>query len=474
MSFPLEAQVWPIWILLGGFLFMLIWEAMFKEKGRKWLVEISSLFLLMALISNGILIFKTHGMGTAFFKGTLIEDTLALKTNFIVLIGAFWISVFGFSKLLKKKSVTGEFFALIFSASAGMIILIAAQEWITLIVGLELASLSSYALIGYLRTEEHSVEAALKYFLMSVFASTFLLFGISFLYGLSGRLEFNKIQHALNLTSNPSLLGMATILLIIGLGFKVGVAPFHFWAPEVYDGTSSTVAGFLATAFKAAVAVAFLRVFLQIAQLQIIAKNWFVILAGLTMVVGNIGALVQTRVKKMLAYSSVAHVGYLLIAFTILGQASSNQIAQVVYFYLFAYALMTLGAFGWVGFFSKHEDIEIHEYNGMGNQYPWLAGMMVVFLFSLAGIPPTIGFFAKYYIFKLAVAHHQIGLVIFGVINSLISMVYYLKLVIALFMKRAPMDNNFSFIDQHEKIIPFILFIFSIGICVLGFVPGIF
>lgn len=440
----------PLWIVVAGALFLLLWEVSLKEAGRKAAPLVAGTVLLLALASVFHLL-SQRPMPGPLFNGSVVVDLYSLTLQGICLLSALLTCVFSSSYLQRERAVTGEYYALILFAVSGMFTLVLAAEFLTFFVGLELMSLASYVLAGYLRVKERSTEAALKYFLLGVFASAFLLYGIAVLYGVSGSTHFLDLRHYLeqNLfaATGPAaaprvFVEMGVALLLVGLGFKVALVPFHGWAPDVYDGAPSPVSAFLATGVKAAAFGAFTRLFTEAFGFP---GNWvpvFAVLALLTMTVGNLGALAQGSVKRMLAYSSVAHAGYLMVGLSAASMAPADEVERGVAFYLLAYTLMTAGAFGWLAWAGGPGETRngFEDYRGFGLRHPWMGLMMAVFMFSLAGMTPTAGFFGKYYLFKLAVDHGLIALTVVAVLNSFLSAYYYLRVVVFLYMK--PQDDK--------------------------------
>jgi NADH-quinone oxidoreductase subunit N len=274
--------------------------------------------------------------------------------------------------------------------------------------------------------------------MLGVFASAFLLYGIADLYGASGTIHFPELRHFLELRGTSSaFVEIGVALLLVGLGFKVALVPFHGWAPDVYDGAPAPVSALLSTGVKTAAFGAFTRLFVEAFGLPGAWVPAFAVLAVLTMTIGNLGALAQGSVKRMLAYSSVAHAGYLMVGLATVSMAPADELERAVAFYLLAYTLMTAGAFGWIAWAAGKNEaaIGVEDLRGLGLRNPWMGLMMALFIFSLAGMTPTAGFFGKYYLFKLAVDHGLIGLVLIAVLNSFVSAYYYLRVVASLYMK---------------------------------------
>lgn len=375
------------------------------------------------------------------FNGLWVVDNYSRFFKLIFLLGT-GLTILISIKYVENEGIQhGEYFALILFATLGMMIMASGIEMMTIFLGLELMSLSLYTLAGYTRTRMISNEAALKYFLLGSFATGFLLYGMALLYGTTGTTNLHGIAEFLaksHLKSIVPAIGMG--LLVIGFGFKIALVPFHMWAPDVYQGAPSPVTAFMSAGPKAAAFAALIRVFVD--ALPTLHPNWVVliwIIAALTMTVGNIIALVQDNIKRMLAYSSIAHAGYVLVAFLAAGELGISS----VLFYMLAYTFMNIGAFAIITVISgKNEgNVNIADYAGLGYKYPFAAIAMSLFLFSLAGIPPTAGFMGKFYIFSAAIKEGYLGLAIIGVINSVISVYYYLRVTVIMYMKD-PVENT--------------------------------
>jgi NADH-quinone oxidoreductase subunit N len=329
----------------------------------------------------------------------------------------------------------GEYYALLLFSTLGMMIMASSLDLITIFLGLETLSISLYILAGILRERLESNESAVKYLLLGAFASGFVLYGIALVYGATASTNLLRVAEvvASGKVSSPTLLMIGTGLLIIGFGFKVASVPFHMWTPDVYEGAPTSVTAFMIAGTKAAAFAAFLRILMT--ALPALQPDWgqiLWVLAVLTMTVGNVVAIAQSSIKRMLAYSSIAHAGYLLVALVAANKLGSGSIL----FYLVAYSFMNLGAFAVVIAlaFQDRERVSIQDYAGLGLKYPFLGAAMALFMFSLAGIPPTGGFMGKFYIFSAAIHANYIGLAIIGVLNSVISVYYYLRITVVMYM----------------------------------------
>jgi NADH-quinone oxidoreductase subunit N len=329
-----------------------------------------------------------------------------------------------------------EYYMLLLSATLGMIIMAASQDLITIFVGLELMSLALYVLVGFRRARLDSNEAALKYFLLGAFSTGFLLYGIALLYGATGTTNLNAMAGFLAdspVLHNP-LLVVGSLLLLTGLAFKVAAVPFHMWTPDAYEGAPTTITGYMSVGAKAAAFAALLRIVLgALADIQVDWRPILTWLAISTMTVGNITALLQNNLKRMLAYSSIAHAGYLLVAIAAGGPAG----ASAALFYLAVYTLMNLGAFGLLSVLGRgrEERVMMSDIAGLGFRQPFLGLAMAVFMLSLGGIPPMAGFMGKVYVFSVAVKAGLIPLVVVGVLNSAVSVYYYLRVTVAMYMQ---------------------------------------
>ena len=393
----------------------------------------------------------------------------------VVIIFASVISVLlSISYLKAKKYFKPEYYALLLFAVFGMGCLIAGNDLLMFFLGLEVMAISLYALIGFLRHQTLTAEATLKYFLMGIFASAFLLMGIAFLFGSGGSTNLQLLSERLPAIINSPdryfcLFGMA--LLLIGFGFKLASVPFHFWAPDVYEGAPTPITTLLATAVKIASFAAFLKISIFVFQaaggiwLQIIS-----VLSVLTMLVGNIAAISQNNLKRMLAYSSIAHAGYLLVGFPTLVR-NPGEAAQAITFYFIAYILMTAGAFTIIALLDlgEKDQLDIKYLAGLGKKRPILALSFSLFLLSLLGVPPTIGFFGKYYLFLTAMKSGLVWLVVAALINTAISAYYYLRPIVVMYFM--PEKGNETLAPLPMTML-MILTLLSLGVIYFGIFPA--
>jgi NADH-quinone oxidoreductase subunit N len=373
------------------------------------------------------------GDPVAGFQNTLRADRFALFFT-VVICGGAVVSVLMSVDFLRQHALpAGEYHALLLLSTAGMIFLAGANDLIVLFLALETMSVAVYVLSGYMRRDLRSNEAGLKYFLLGAFATGFLLYGIALFYGATGSTRLDVIARAVSTQGLGPLMLVGMAFLLVGFGFKVALVPFHVWTPDVYEGAPTAVTGFMSVGVKAAAFAAFARVFLM--ALGDAAATWTGLLWGLavvTMTVGNVLALSQRNVKRMLAYSSIAHAGYVLVGFV---TASSDGGAAVL-FYLAAYTFMNLGAFGVVMALGRlgEPNEDLRDWAGVGFRHPVLGIAMTVFMLSLAGIPPTAGFAGKVYLFSAAIEKGYVALAVIGVLNSVVSVYYYLGVLVQMYM----------------------------------------
>ncbi len=376
------------------------------------------------------------------FSGLVQSDAFSFFFRLLVGTVSFLVILAAGPYLDREKLPIAEFYALLFFATAGMGVLASAQELLTGFIGLEMSSISSYVLAGYRRDSLKSGESAMKYFLLGSFATAFFLYGIALVYGATGTTQLSKMAEA-DAVASGTLLKLGLAMILIGLGFKVAAAPFQVWTPDVYEGAPTPVTALFSAGPKAAAFALLLRIF---ATVPAATQYWFWafwVLAALTMFAGNLGALVQTNMKRLLAYSSIAHAGYILVAFaavTSMAQGGSAEAAPAyaaVLFYLLSYALVKLGAFTIVsqlgGFGEKN--LSLDDYAGLSQRQPFVAAMLSIYMLSLLGLPVTAGFFGKFYIFKAAVNSHLISLAVLMAINSVIGAYYYLRVIVVMYMR---------------------------------------
>jgi NADH-quinone oxidoreductase subunit N len=367
--------------------------------------------------------------------GVVTADNFALFVN-LVLVAVGILTVFFTSQTaVRDRLPAGEFYSLMLFSMVGMMLMVQATDLLLMFLALETMSIAVYVLTGIRRDQQTSTEAAFKYFLLGAFASSFFLYGIAFIYGLTGSTSLDRVGSVIaaqSMSGNPIIL-LAVGLLLVGFGFKVAAVPFHMWSPDAYEGAPAVVTGFMSTGVKAAAVAAFARVFLT--ALEPMSNEWAPVLwtvAAATMIVGTVLGVAQTSLKRMLAYSSIAHGGYLLA-----GIVAGNDVGKAaVLFYLAAYALTNLGAFGIIALLGSRDraNDDLRDYAGLWYSHPALATLMTIFLLSLGGFPPTAGFIAKWYVFSAAVGAGYYGLAIIGVLSSVVSVFFYLRIVVMMYM----------------------------------------
>ena len=428
----------------------------------------------MTIVGAGIALWVSIQMHQAGTVGTQFNemfkvDSFSLFFNIIFLVSTILVALISMSYLDRGDRKQGPYYLLILLATLGMMLMAAGNELIIVFLGLELMSLSLYVLAGFFRDSPASSEAGMKYLLLGAFASAFFLYGIALIYGGAGTTSVPAIAEAITAENKSPLLLAGMFLLVVGFGFKVAIVPFHQWAPDVYEGAPTTIAAFISAGPKAAGFAAFLRIFMEaLPNLQVEWSGVLILLAMLTMTVGNVIAIAQTNIKRMLAYSSIAHAGYVLIG---LAAANDDGISSVM-LYLLIYCVMNIGAFGAV-ILAKTEDGEslmISDYAGLGIRKPLLAMFMTVMLLSLAGFPPTAGFVGKFYIFKSAIGAELYLLVIVGAINTAISAFYYLRVVVTMYMREPEEELEFS---PYASTLVVGLILAVVGILLIGILPSL-
>ena len=412
------------------------------------------------------------------FSGLIRSDAFSFFFHLLVGLVAVLVILASDSYLSRERLDAAEFYALILFATAGMGVLASAQELLTAFIGLEMSSISSYILAGYRRDTLKSSESALKYFLLGSFATGFFLYGIALLYGTTGTTVLDAMGDA---DSSNVLLKLGLALILIGLGFKVAIAPFQIWTPDVYEGAPTPVTALFSAGPKAAAFALLLRIF---ATVPAATQYWFWafwILAVVTMFAGNLGALVQTNVKRLLAYSSIAHAGYILVAFAaVSGMAASDAPAgavpayAAVLFYLLSYALVKVGAFTIVSQLGGKDEkyVTLEDYAGLSQRHPVAAAALSLFLLSLLGLPVTAGFFGKFYIFKAAINSHLIWLAVLMALNSVIGAYYYLKVIVAMYMRESAEDSAATAPIAFPATVSVVLAVCALGTVYFGLLPN--
>jgi len=398
---------------------------------------------LVTLASLGVAFIFALGIlgqyGVA-FAGAISIDSFAGFFELVILIAAMFTVMMSLDYAAENRISGAEYYSLLLFSALGMMLMATAGDLIVIFLGLETMSLAVYVLAGIMRRNTRSNEAAIKYFLLGAFSTGFLLYGIALVYGATGSIKLGPIHTALAsgaLGSNPLLL-LGIGMMVIGFGFKVAAVPFHMWTPDVYEGAPTPVTAFMAVGVKLAAFAAFVRVFLV--DFAAVGPHWQMVLwvvAALTMTGGNLIAVVQTNIKRMLAYSAIAHAGYLL-----LGMAAGVRSGPAILYYLLGYAFTNLGAFAVVIALERRNEVgnQISDFRGLAERQPLLAGSMAIFLLSLSGVPPLAGFVGKFYIFSAALHQGYTGLVIIAVLNSVISAYYYFYVLVAMYMQEGGLE----------------------------------
>jgi NADH-quinone oxidoreductase subunit N len=422
----------PELILISVATLLMVLEAVLSRKWQQAFGHISILALVAAIAASIV----AYGSPGAAFSGMLIVDGFATFFRILVMTVGILTVLSSYRYLTREGAETGEYHALLLYSIVGQSIMVSANDLMMIFIGLEISSIASYVLAGYLRDDKRNNEAALKYFLLGSFATAFFLYGVALVYGMSGSTNLAAI-HGVTASGQGSpalsLLGVSAALMFVGLAFKVSGAPFQIWAPDVYQGAPAPISGFLSAGPKAAAFAVFLRIFMT--AFQPVAAGWEPLVwlsALLSMTIGNFAALTQSNIKRMLAYSSIAHAGYILVALT----ARSQQGTAAAMFYLGAYALMNMGAFAVVVHLSGKGErfLNIDDFAGLGERQPVTAALLTVFLLSLIGVPLTGGFFGKFYIFKAALESHLVWLAVLGLLNSAVAAYYYLRILVMMYM----------------------------------------
>ncbi len=457
-------------------IFLFLWAILifvvdFFRKEKKY--NLAYLALLGLIITIVLVVISQKG---DLFGGMFHGDSFATFFNLIFLITGFLTILSSVEYTKKLSSYPGEYFGLILLSMVGMMFLASAGELLTLYVSLELTTIPLFVLAAYRKDDLKSSEAGLKYLILGGMSSALLLFGISLIFGLTGTTFLKDIKTALIVKYlatgeiGPALI-LSFIFMIAGLGFKLALVPFHMWVPDVYEGAPTPITAFLSVASKAAGVAAFLRIFFR--AFIIFQMDWVLliaVLASLAMIIGNIIALLQTNIKRMLAYSSIAQIGYIMIGVVSASVTGASSIA----FYIFVYMFANMGAFiTAITFSNSTGSDEIKDYAGLSRRSPALAAMMAVFMLSLVGIPPLAGFMGKYYLFSSAIEQGYIWLVVVAILTSVVSLYYYLGVVRQMYFQNST-DENPSTILTVSPALRAALIISVIGVLLFGIFPHIF
>jgi len=499
LAFQLTMPDVNLWLILpelviciAGVVIMLV-DA-FAKPTQRWITgSISIAGLFAAAGSSTWLCLSWRGASQA-FNGMIVLDELRLGFTFVFLVVSGLTILVSMVWVENERLPAGEFHSLLMFATAGMMFMASAGDLVMVFLGLEILSIATYVMCGFRRTDIRSNESSMKYFILGSFSSAFLLYGIALTYGatstaagLPGTTNIAEIARRIPDAQFPMLLFAGAAMMLVGFGFKIATAPFHIWTPDVYEGAPTPVTAFMAAGPKAAGFASFMRVFLIAFPFVVITANdsiagkihstWLgalLVLAILTMTVGNVVAIAQNNVKRMLAYSSIAHAGYALVGFIAAGAARNleqrNAAIAAVIFYLLTYAVMNLGAFAVVQLIARASDrrTEVEDYNGIGFQSPWLAFCLSLFLLSLLGMPLTAGFIGKVMVFRAALDQGYYVLVVIGVLNTAISAYYYLRLIIVMFFRERTTAWTAPLVPASIRVA---LVITILGVLYLGLFP---
>ena len=402
-----------------------------SERQVLLVILISLITALVGTISCGPAIETTYLSG-----GYLAGDLSRVGQGLILGISLIVTMMFS-STFLRRKFLRGEIASLFLMVICGMIVMVASDDIITLFIGLELSSIGLYALVGYINPSRRSQEGAIKYFILGAFATSLLLFGFALLYVATGTLRLSEMAQLIPKMIDHNWVRLGVLFALSGLGFKLGLAPFHLWAPDTYEAAPTGITALMATAIKVMVLVVVVRIFTNtLAPVYDVWLPALMFLAMVSMIIGNLMALVQASIKRMLAYSSVAHSGYMAIALCALGGTSSDFPVAALLYYLVGYSIISLGAFSVLMWLEneRNDNLLVDDLSGLAKQHPWAAFAMAVFMFSFAGMPPTVGFMGKFFVFNAALSNQLYSLVIIGLIGSAISLFYYLRIIVRMYM----------------------------------------
>ena len=479
-------------VCIAGVVVMLV-DA-FAKPAQRWVSGSVSLAGLLAAAIGAVWLWVGWSGAAEAFNGMIVLDGLRLGFTLVFLIVSALTLLISMVWVESERLPAGEFHSLLMFATAGMMFMASAGDLVIVFLGLEILSIATYVMCGFRRTDVRANESSMKYFILGSFSSAFLLYGIALTYGatstvagLPGTTNIAEIARRLPEAQFPLLLFAGAAMMLVGFGFKIATAPFHVWTPDVYEGAPTPVTAFMAAGPKAAGFASFVRVFVFAFPFVVagsatvggqIHQAWIwalVVLAIATMTVGNVVAITQNNVKRMLAYSSIAHAGYAVVGFIAAGAAPDfiqrDAAISAVLFYLLTYAVMNLGAFAVVQMIARSGDrrTEVEDYSGIGFQSPWLAFALSLFLLSLLGMPLTAGFIGKVMVFRAALDQGYYVLVVIGVLNTAVSAYYYLRLIIVMFFRERTTAWDAPRIPASIAVV---LVLTILGVFYLGLFPG--
>ncbi|HSL24217.1 MAG TPA: NADH-quinone oxidoreductase subunit N [Vicinamibacterales bacterium] len=467
----------PELVMTGGSLVLLGADAIVRGTRRRLLTGLA----LLTIVATAAALVPMADVNIVVARGTIAVDTFAFFFKIVFLLAALLAILMSFTYLEVEGVRPGEYYFLVLCATLGMMIMAGGVDLITIFIGLETMAVSFYVLAGYLKPNRRSNEAAVKYFLLGAFSLGILLYGMSLLYAVTGTTQLGQIATALASGGGGILLALAAVLVVAGVGFKIAAVPFHMWAPDVYEGSPTPVAAFLSVGSKAASFAMLLRIFVEGLPafsasglstwfgMPIGWTTFFYVLAVITMTVGNLAALTQSNMKRLLAYSSIAHAGYVLIGVVAISSGSIRGITATL-IYLFIYAFMQLGAFAIVTMMRRRDTIgdELKDLSGLYFRSPAAAIAMLLFMLSLGGIPPTAGFMGKFWVFGAAIEAGYVWLAVIGVLNSAISLYYYIRVVVFIWTREEAAGSALSL----SPALATVLVVAVVGTLALGIYPA--
>ena len=457
----------PTLIVLAAGVLVLVLDLLPPRRSKEHLGGVALAGIVGALLAT----IAQWGRGARAFRDMVLLDDYALFLHVVICYAAALAVLLSIDYLRRNGIESGEYYALVLMSTAGMLLLASAGDLLVVFLGIELMSLPLYVLAGLFKTRLAAGEASLKYFLLGSFATAFLLYGTALVFGATGATNLDRIAAAAAARPTDTLITVGLGLLLVGFGFKISSVPFHMWTPDVYEGAPTSITALIATGSKAAAFGALLRVL--VVALKAVQADWTVILwavAAVTMTAGNVVAIAQSNVKRMLAYSSVAHVGYMLVGLV----AGGIPGAGAVLYYLLAYTFTTIGAFGVILMLVERagdEAVDVRDYAGLARRHPLLAATLSLFLLSLIGIPPLAGFVGKFYLFGSAIRAGYVWLTVVAVLNSAIAAYYYLRVIVYMYM-REPDTTAARLVPTFAGGLA--LAIAAVGIVLLGVAPAPF
>ncbi len=456
---------WPEIFLLIMACVVLVVDVFLKEKDRNGTYLLSQLTLAITLL---MIAMHSSSERVIAFNGTFVSDTLGDVLKFFIVAIVAVVFIYSRDYLKDRKIFKGEFYVLGLFGVLGMMVMVSAHHFLSLYLGLELLSLSLYAMVAFNRDNANASEAAMKYFVLGAIASGMLLYGMSMIYGMTGSLNIATVAEVIGKQGELSgIMVFGLVFMVIGLSFKLGAVPFHMWIPDVYQGAPTTVTSYIASAPKIAGFAMFMRLLVEgMGSLQGDWQGMLVILAVLSMGLGNIIAIAQSNLKRMLAYSTISHVGFIMLGI-LAGNKDGNAAAM---FYTLTYALMSLGGFGMIILLTRagFEAEEIEDFKGLNQRSPWYAFLMLILMFSMAGVPPTVGFWAKLTVLKAVIDIDMLWLALVAVFFSIIGVYYYLRMVKIMYFDKAIDETPLS----KPRDMQIALSLNGLAILVLGLYPA--